>query len=84
MPKNMSVSEQLTKLEEDKKALERRAKELKDGAALKLGRAVIDAGGLEVDPTELKAFLKLVLERGGIASDTEQLSLRTEPAQVAA
>ncbi|MEO0566541.1 MAG: DUF6437 family protein [Pseudomonadota bacterium] len=84
MTKQISVTEQLAKLERDKKDIDRREKALKEAVALKLGRAVISAGGLELDPTQLKDFLKLVLDGPGIAAVSRQLTSPDPSKQIAA
>lgn len=84
MPKKTSVADQLDKIEREKKALERRAQELKDAAALKLGKAVVDAGGLELDPAALKAFIKSVIDHGGLATATARLNQNPLPTDQAA
>jgi len=84
MSKLNSVTAQLEKLDQDRKALEERAIALRKKAALALGQAVVDAGGIEIPPKDLKGFLQTVMKTGGINATTHTLLHQPEDTEAQA
>jgi hypothetical protein len=53
----LGALEALRKLQEDQAALSRRAEQLREAAALELGHAVLDGGGIMLSPSEVKTLI---------------------------
>lgn len=75
--KKPSALEALARLNDERRALEDRAAELKRAAALELGMVVLDAGGAAIGPAKLRALIGLVATLG-VDTALQRLSAKGE------